>query len=182
MPAYEFRPLGKDLDRAAFACGEPSLDDYLKTKATQDVRSRIAACYTLIEQGSTTILGYYTVSTASVTLTDLPEVDRKKLPRYPYVPAVLLGRLAVDVRFQGKGIGDVLLGDALLRVLRLSDEVAVNLVIVDALSERAAGFYARREFTRFPDHPLRLFLPVKKIRDVYPEGASPQPDEPDRSG
>lgn len=182
MPAYEFRPLSKDLDRAAFACGEPSLDDYLKTKATQDVRSRIAVCYTLVERGNPTIVGYYTVSTASVALTDLPEADRKKLPRYPYVPAVLLGRLAVDVRFQGQGIGDVLLGDALLRVLRLSDEVAVNLVIVDALSERAAGFYARREFTRFPDHPLRLFLLIKKIRDIYPETASPQPDEPDRSG
>src|SRR2546421_6638547 len=130
---YSFGLLHKSLNRAAFACGEPSLDDYIKTKASQDMRNRMAVCYTLVEQDKPDIIGYYTLSTASIALTDLPQELVKKYPKYPYVPAVLLGRLAVDRRFQGQGIGDVLLGDALLRALRLSDEVAINLVIVDAL-------------------------------------------------
>lgn len=170
---YSFRLLGRDLNRAAFACGEPSLDDYIKTKASQDMRNRMAICYTLVEQDKSDILGYYTVSTTSVALTELPQELIKKYPKYPYVPAVLLGRLAVDVRFQGQRLGNVLLGDALLRTLRLSNEIAINLIIIDALHERAAEFYERREFKPFPDQPLRLYLPVTKIRTIYPEEAAP---------
>jgi len=174
---YEFRLLGKDLNRAAFSCGEPSLDAYLRTQATQDMRKRMAVCYALVERGKSHILGYYTLSTASVVLADLPPDLARKLPRYPYVPALLLGRLAVDARFQGQGIGDVLLGDALSRTLAISDIVAINLVIVAALGERAAAFYERREFIRFPSQPLRLFLPVAKIRDIFP-GDPPTPTAP----
>ncbi len=180
---YEFRLLGKDLDRAAFSCGEPALDVYLAKQAMQDMRKRMAVCYALVERGNPLIIGYYTLSTASVVLAELPAHLTKKLPRYPYVPAVLLGRLAVNAQFQGQGIGDVLLGDvllgdALLRILALSDSVAVHMVIVDALHEKAAGFYERRDFQRFPDQSLRLFLPVAKIRDIFPE----EPGAPSAGG
>jgi len=166
---YEFRLLGKDLDRATFSCGEPALDAYLAKQAMQDMRKRMAVCYALVERGKSLIIGYYTLSTASVVLAELPAHLTKKLPRYPYVPTVLLGRLTVNAPFQGQGIGDVLLSDALLRILALSDSMAVHMVIVDALHEKVAGFYERRDFQRFPDQSLRLFLPVAKIRDIFPE-------------
>jgi GNAT superfamily N-acetyltransferase len=168
----EFRLLGSDLDRAAVSCGEPSLDTYLKTQATQDMKRGLAACHVLTEVGGATIMGYYTLSATSVVLTDLPPDLLKKAGRYRTVPAVLLGRLTVDSPFQGQGIGDVLLGDALLRVLQISREAGVMLVIVDALNERVVGFYERRQFKRFQDHPLRLYLPVATIRGMYPEAAT----------
>ncbi|HEV2235213.1 MAG TPA: GNAT family N-acetyltransferase, partial [Ktedonobacterales bacterium] len=139
--------------------------------ATQDMRKRMAACYALVEFGATTIIGYYTLSTAAVQLMDLPTEASKKLPRYPYVPAALLGRLAVDARFQGQGYGDILLGDAFVRILRLSAEIAINLVIVDALHEQAAAYYERHEFKRLADAALRLFLPVAKLHDIFPDMA-----------
>jgi GNAT superfamily N-acetyltransferase len=170
---YEFGLLSSAHDRTGFSCGEPSLDAYLKTQATQDMRRRLAVCHVLTESGHPAILGYYTLSTTSIALAELPEDLRKQSGRYRLVPGVLLGRLAVALHWQGQGNGDVLLGDALLRVLRLSAETGVVLVVVDALNERAAGFYDRREFRRFEDQLLRLFLPVAKIRDVFPEETLP---------
>ena len=166
---YAFRRLGKDLNRAAFSCGEPSLDTYLKQQASQDERHRMAVCHVLVEQDSPNIIGYYTLSTnASVVLQDVPEDLRKRWPKYPYVAALLLGRLAVDSRYQGQGIGDVLLIDALKRVLELGEVARVKMVVVDALHEKAAGFYERRGFQQFPNQPLRLFLPVAAMRNLFP--------------
>ncbi len=157
-------------DRAGFSCGEPTLDAYLKTQASQDMKRGLAACHVLIDQDNPSqIIGYYTLSNASVVLNDLPPDLLKKAGRYPLIPAVLLGRLAVDSSFQGRGIGDVLLGDALLRALRLSKEVGIMLVIVDALNEAVVGFYERRDFKRFEGHPLRLYLPMHKISSIYPD-------------
>lgn len=159
-------------DRAAFSCGEPSLDTYLKTQASQDIKRGLAACHVLIDQDNPSqIIGYYTLSNASIVLNDLPPDLAKKAGRYPLIPAVLLGRLAVDSRFQGRGIGDVLLGDALLRALRLSKETGIMLVIVDALNEGIVGFYERRDFKRFEGYPLRLYLPINKISSMYPDEA-----------
>lgn len=174
----EFRLLGKDMHRAAFSCGEPSLDIYVKTQATQDMRRRVAVCHVLPggDDGKM-IVGYYTLSTASVSLARLPAELRRGVGLYPDVPAALLGRLAVDKRFQGQGLGDVLLGDALLRVLDMANVIAVHLVLVDALHEMAAQFYERRDFKRFEDSALRLYLPVAKIREIFgaPSGGSQQP-------
>jgi GNAT superfamily N-acetyltransferase len=167
--AHEIRLVGKDLNRAAFSSGEPSLNTYLKTQATQDMRKRMAACYALVETGTSRIIGYYTLSTAAVRLTDLPSEDSKKLPKYPYIPAALVGRLAVDAQFQRQGFGDILLGDAFVRILRLSTEIAINLVVVDALHEQAAAYYERHEFKRLPDASSRLFLPVAKLHDIFPD-------------
>ena len=110
-----------------------------------------------------TIAGYYSLSSTAVRLADLPETTRERLPRYPLVPATLLGRLAVDQAYRGRGLGERLLIDALQRSLTTSRSVASVAVIVDAKDEHGVLFYTRYGFTAFPDQPLRLFLPMKTV-------------------
>ena len=100
-------------DRSGFDCGVPALNAYLKTQAGQEVRRRVTACFLLVEQASEAIAGYYTLSAGSVLLSDLPEATAQKLPRYPTVPIVRIGRLTIDFRYQGKKLGGVLLYDAI---------------------------------------------------------------------
>lgn len=111
------------------------------------------------------IAGYYTLSAMSVVLAELPLEITRKLPRYPHVPATLLGRLAVDRRYQGKGYGRFLLADALFKSLR--SEIAFFAVIVDALDERARHFYELEGFLPFLDQPRRLFLPMADIENLF---------------
>ncbi len=163
---YVVEPLAPQHDRAAFSCGEPSLDAYIQRQAGQDVRRDLAICYILCARGSPEVIGYYTLSAYSVEFTALPPELAKQSGRYRLVPAILLGRLAVAARFQGQGMSAILITDALQRALRTG--VGVKLVIVDALNERAASFYERRDFLRLKDYPLRLFLPTSKIREMFP--------------
>jgi len=164
---YIIERLGSSHDRKAFTCGEPSLDSYLKTQAHQDVKRDLAVCYVLRERGSTTIIGYYTLSACSLELAGLPPDLAKKAGRYQLVPTVLLGRLAVDQRRQGQGMSALLLLNALRRTLRTG--IGVKLVMVDALHEHAAAFYEHYEFRRLPDRPLTLYLPMSAVRDLFPE-------------
>ncbi len=109
--------------------------------------------------------GYYTLSSTSVQLAELPAQTVRKLPRYPLVPATLLGRLAVDRRQQGKGYGRFLLADALYRAAR--SEIASFAVIVDAKDESARRFYERESFLPFLDQPMKLFRPMADIRRLF---------------
>lgn len=112
-----------------------------------------------------TIAGYYTLSSTSVQLAELPAQTVRNLPRYPLVPATLLGRLAVDRRHRGKGYGRFLLGDALHRAAR--SEIASFAMIVDAKDESARRFYERESFLPFPDQPMKLFRPMADIRRLF---------------
>jgi GNAT superfamily N-acetyltransferase len=112
-----------------------------------------------------TVAGYYTLSSTSVRLAELPAQTTRKLPGYPSIPATLLGRLAVDRRHRGKGYGRFLLADALHRAAR--SEIASFAVIVDAKDESARRFYERESFLPFPDQPLRLFRPMADIRRLF---------------
>ncbi|WP_339096586.1 GNAT family N-acetyltransferase [Deinococcus sp. VB343] len=160
-------PLDKAVhDREGFSCGVPSLDDYLKRQAAQDQKRDVARAFVLLWEGETQILGYYTLSSSGIDLSDLPEAQRKKLPGYPVVPAVLLGRLAVDQSQKGKGLGAYLLMHALERCALLSQEVAVYAVIVDALDDRAAKFYEKYGFFGLPGLECRLLLPIATIRQL----------------
>lgn len=150
-------PLDVAHDRAGFHCGVAPLDCYLKKQATQDIRRRMAACFVALADEQR-IAGYYTLASASVLLADLPPEVGKKLPRYPSVPAVRLGRLAVDQAFQGQGLGGALLADALTRAARA--EIAAFALIVDAKDEAAAAFYRHHDFLALPDSPRTLFLPL----------------------
>ncbi len=113
-----------------------------------------------------------TLSATSILLTDLPDKTARKLPKYPQVPATLLGRLAIDSRFQGKGYDELMLMDALRRALQAASEVASFAVVVDAIDEHAQTFYAHYEFRPFSGRTLRLFLPMKTIADLFYNGLS----------
>ena len=144
-------------DRADFHSGSAPLDRYFKEQVTQDVRRRVAACFVALADGQR-IAGYYTLASASLLLTDLPASIGKKLPRYPTVPAVRMGRLAVDQGFKGKGLGGALLADAFERAARA--EIAAYALLVDPKDEAAAAFYRHHGFVALPDSPMTLFLPL----------------------
>lgn len=143
------------------------MDAYLKQQASQDLKRRAAVAYVMTapeEPGR--ILGYYTLSAASVQLSDVAEKDRKKLARYPEVPASLVGRLAVDERQKGRGLGGILLRDALLRSLEQSRRLALAVVIVDALHDRARAFYEHYGFLPLEEAGRRLYLPIATIEQA----------------
>lgn len=162
-------PLGKHHDRAAFSCGKAPLDTYLKNQARQDLRRHVAAPFVLVSnEGSSSIMGYYTLSAFGIELDMLPEDIAKKLPHYPTVPATLLGRLAVDSRHHGRGLGEFLLMDALYRAWVQSSEIAAAAVVVDAIDQEASQFYSHFDFLPFPDRRDRLFLPMKTVAALFP--------------
>jgi len=161
-------PLGRHHDRAGFSCGNETLNRYLKEIARQDARRLVAAPFVLVDETvPKTILGYYTLSSFSVSLADLPEEVARKLPSYPNVPVTLLGRLAVDHRYQGRGLGAFLLMDALRRAWVESSQIAAVAVVVDAIDKQAVLFYKRFDFISFPERPYRLFLPMKTIAALF---------------
>jgi GNAT superfamily N-acetyltransferase len=161
-------PLRGDHSRANFWCGNPSLDRYLKEQAGQDLRRGCATPFVLVsERGDTTIRGYYTLSSYGIDVGELPVAVAKKLPRYPLIPATLLGRLAVDRSLQGQGIGEFLLMDALHRALVQSVEIAAAAVVVDAIDEGALRFYRHFGFVAFPAFASRLFLPMKAVGELF---------------
>jgi GNAT superfamily N-acetyltransferase len=161
--AYVICPLGPDVDRAAFACGEPALDDYLQRHASQDIKRGVARVFVACPADQPQqIDGYYTLSAASVAAQTLPEASRKKLPRYP-IPVALLGRLAVSQQAHGTGLGGILLADACKRVAAVSQTLAVAAIVVDAKNERAAAFYKHFGFTELPGQPGRWMLPKSQF-------------------
>lgn len=166
---YRIEPLGSRHNRTAFSCGVDALDRYLQRQANQDVSRRIAAVFVLTPDGET-IAGYYTLSAHVINLPDLPESVAKKLPRYPHVPATLLGRLAVSRNFRKQRMGELLLFDAFRRVLASTREIASALVVVDAKDENARTFYLLHDFIPLPNQPNRLFYPVKTIEKLFSIG------------
>ncbi len=168
--SYRIEPLGSKHNRAAFSCGVEALDRYLQRQAGQDVSKRVAAVFVLTPDGHT-IAGYYSLSAHVVNLGDLPANVAKKLPRYPSVPATLLGRLAVSTDFRGHGIGELLLLDALRRVLANTREIASAMIVVDAKDENARNFYLHHDFIPLPTQPNRLFYPVKTIEKLFGTGS-----------
>lgn len=156
-------PLGKKHERKSFDCGEHSLNQYLQCYANQDIRRRVNRVFVASPADSPRqVIGYYSLSAGSLDAADLPEALQRRLPRYP-VPVVLLGRLAVAKTHQGKGLGSILLADALQRITQASQVMAVYAVIVDALNERAAEFYRQFGFIPLPSQPLKLFLPMDTV-------------------
>ena len=139
-----------------FNSGSEPLDRYLREQVMQDIRRRVAACFVALSEQR--IAGYYTLASASLLLADLPASTGKKLPRYPTVPAVRMGRLAVDQAFKGQGLGAALLADAPGRAIR--SEIAAYALMVDAKDDSAAAFYQHHGFVALPSSPLALFLPL----------------------
>jgi len=164
---YRVEALGKQHNRSAFSCGAEPLDRYLREQARQDSRKRVAAPFVLCEGESNAVLGYNTLSVLSVDVGAWPKYVSLKLPKYPFVPATLLGRLAVDRGLRSRGAGEHLLMDALRRALAASYEVASVAVVVDAKDDNAVSFYRRYGFIAFPDDPNRLFLPMAVVEQLF---------------
>lgn len=153
LAAIRIEPLGPGHDRSAFSCGVPVLDRYLREQAGQDARRRVAAPFVASTDGMN-VLGFYTLSATSIQLAEIPVALVKKLPRYPRLPATLLGRLATDLSARGVGLGRLLLVDAIARAVR--SEIASFALMLDAKDETAASFYERESFIRLPGTPIRL--------------------------
>ena len=159
-------PLRKDHDRASFSCGQAELDDWLHKRASQDERRNVARVFVATDD-ALGIVGFYSLSTFTLTIHDLPEEISRKLPRYGAIPAAMIGRLARDVRVRGRGIGELLLADAIRRILGAGRSLAIFAIVVDAKDEQAATFYQGFGFRRFPNEPRRLFLLTTTAAEAF---------------
>jgi predicted GNAT family N-acyltransferase len=157
-------PLNAAHDRAGFHCNVEALDHYLHKQAGQDIRRRISRVFIAsLPDRPKAVVGYYSLSTLSIELSQLPEKLARKLPKYP-IPAALIGRLAVSKNARGYGVGKMLLVDAIKRTLSVSAQIAIYAVVVDAISDNARDFYEQFGFTHLGDNSHRLFLPLKSFK------------------
>jgi ribosomal protein S18 acetylase RimI-like enzyme len=160
MKAYVCEPLGNQHDRRQFDCGVSILNDYLAKYAKQDVKRKASAVFVLVERAEPKrVIGFYTLCATSVALAELPEEVTRKLPRYPEIPAILVGRLARNVNHPG--VGSLLLSDAITRCVRVAIEIAASLIVVDSKGEAATRFYEKFGFILLPKLPDRMFLPMQ---------------------
>lgn len=158
-----------------FSCGKPSLDQYFANHAWPNHQAGISICYVADEPTVPGVVGYYTLSAASVESSLITHLATRRLPRYP-IPAVLIGRFAVTAHLQGQGIGTRLLRDALHRCLTASMTIGAYGVLLDALDQEAADFYARLAFTvlEADGWPRPMFLPMHTLREAVPPPPAPR--------
>ena len=166
MSQYHVEPLNDKHLREEFSCGVQPLDRYLQKQARQDLNKGVTAVFVITPDGAT-IAGFYTLSATEIRLRDLPDEFVKKLPRYPAVPATLLGRLAVSTKFRQQGLGEALLIDAMRRVLMTTNNVASTAIVVDAKDDSARQFYLQYYFVPLLLEPNRLVFRVKKIAKQF---------------
>ena len=160
-------PLNARHKKSDFYCGKEMLDNYLHNQANQDIKRKLSACFVITDTKTGLIKGYYTLSNNSIPLEIGPNEIRKKLPRsYEAIPTTLLGRLAIDNKFQGQGIGKLILMDALKRSFELSKTIGSFAVVVDAIDQDAEKFYEKYGFIKLPDSG-KMFLPMKTIGQLF---------------
>lgn len=165
--SLRIEPLGKHHDRGRFSCGQPELDEWFRQRASQDEKRNVARVFVAVDadQG---VVGFYSLSSLSLALENLPEKLVRKLPRYGAIPAALIGRLARDEQTRGQGVGELLLADAIQRILAAGRSIAVFAIVVDAKNDRAVDFYRAFGFQPFPSQPRRLFLPTATVASGLP--------------
>lgn len=156
--------LEKNHNRKNFSCGIDELDNYLKLYANQDIKKRLAVCYVIADKGND-VIGYYTLSSNSINLSDIPE-DLAKSLKYSEIPVVIIGRLAVHKDYQRNKLGQALLIDALKRIVEISALVGNHAVVVDPINDIATKFYAKLGFVPLKTSN-RMFLPLKTILDLF---------------
>ncbi|HEX7759839.1 MAG TPA: GNAT family N-acetyltransferase [Caulobacteraceae bacterium] len=157
--AVSIEALGAEHDRSGFECGQADLDAWFQRRAGQDARRNVARVFVALD-GEIGVVGFYSLGAFTLALDELPPALAGKLPRYDAISAALIGRPARDLRVRGQGIGELLLADAIRRVLGVAQSLAVFAIVVDAKDDAAAGFYRAFGFTPFPSRPGRLFLPT----------------------
>ena len=163
----KIEPLSRKHIRSSFCCGKVSLDNYIRQQASQDFKRRVATVFVLIDDPETNILAYYTLSSYTVNIAVLDAALAKRLPRYPQLPATLLGKLGVDIRQKGKRLGELMLVDALKKSLDVTAQVASVAVIAEALDEKAVSFYTKYGFQQFRQEPMKLYLPMKSVESLF---------------
>lgn len=162
---WEIQRFDRSHDRTQFDCGVDQLNDWLRRQVSQFEKRDLSRAYVAVPRGQSRIEGYYAVSVHRVSHDVLPPDQAKGLPRLD-VPVILLGRLAVDRRVQGRGLGALLLLDALARSVHVSVQVGVRAVEVDAIDDSARSFYLKYGFAPLADDPRHLFLPMHVIRKL----------------
>jgi len=164
-PTFLFETVS-DHDRSSFSSGVPELDDYFRERASQDAKRKVAAPFVMLNH-ERRILGYYTLSAYGVRVGELPPPFAKKLPKYPLIPATLLGRLALSREHQGQKLGRLLLMDALHRSWKNSAQVASVGVVAEAIDEAARTFYLHHQFIPLLEHPRKLFIAMGTIERAF---------------
>jgi len=160
-------PLNSTHKKSDFSCGKEMLDIYIHKQAKQDVTRKLSTCFVINEKETNLIKGYYTLSNNSIPLKLVPNDIQKKLPRsYESIPTTLLGRLAIDNKFQGQGIGKLILVDALKRSYEISKTIGSLAVIVDPIDQDAENFYKKYGFIKLPDSG-KMFLQMKTISQLF---------------
>lgn len=157
---FRIEPISKRHITKNFDCGEADLNGFLARFALKNDSNGIGRTYVAVRPGEVEILGYYTISSGTVTFEQLPDI---KLPKYP-IPTVHMGKLAVDVSVQGQGLGEALLFDALYKADTVSREIRIRVVDLIALNEKAKTFYIRYGFKELADDKMRLYLPIETVR------------------
>jgi GNAT superfamily N-acetyltransferase len=159
--------LNKKHNRKDFDCGKELLNDYLKTQAGQDVKRKLSVCFVLTDGETKVIQGYYTLSNSSIPLSSFSEQIKKKLPKsYKSIPTTLLGRLATDKKYQGNGIGKILLIDALKRSFGISNEIGSFGIIIDPIDDDAKSFYKKYDFIELPDSK-KMFISTHTLKELF---------------
>lgn len=157
---FAIERLARSHDRSSFACGNVRIDDYFHRAVSQDIDRAYARCQVAIDRQDGQVVGFYTLSAHHIVLDEIPEDLRKKLPRYPAVPAALIGWLARDIRYAGRGIGSALLAHAIETIH--SAQIGAHVVVADPIGDGAAAFYAGHGFQPLTgDRAGRHFLPMK---------------------
>ena len=159
--AYAVLPLNESHNRQDFDCGVPILNRYLHQRAGQDIRRYYTALFVAVEDVTGKVLGYYTLSNTSVNLSDIPDSLKKFLPKYAEIPAIRLGRLAVDKKVQNQGLGVSLVANAALR--SMSNVSAWAIMVVDAKDENACSFYRQCGFSELLDDKMHLYIMRKEL-------------------
>jgi GNAT superfamily N-acetyltransferase len=166
MDDWRIERLDRSYHRGAFHCGKAPLDDFIRSLVSQYEKRNLGRTFVALPKGENRVVGYFTLASGAVPFQNLPDVAARKLPRHP-VPVILLARLAVDLTVQGKGLGRVLMMDALTRCLELAEWLGVHAVEVGAIDDEAKAFYQKHGFTARIDNELHLYLPIATIRDVF---------------
>jgi GNAT superfamily N-acetyltransferase len=150
-------------NRANFDCGNPVLNEWLRGIASQHQQKGLSKTFVAaLDDNPTAILGYYALTVCEVRTAELPKAASKRLPRI--TPGIRLGRLAIDLKMQGQGLGKLLLLNAVERSNTVATEIGVHALFVDAIDNDAAVFYRKFGFIPFPDQPLQLFLSLSQMR------------------
>ncbi len=163
---WHVEPIQKRHERKTFSCGKDELDEYLRHYARKNDALGLGRTYVAVQPGQVVVKGYYTIAPGAVAFGDLPGHLASRLPRYP-IPVVLLARLAVDESVQGRGLGKLLLLDALNRSLEVARELGVHAVAVDAIDDDARSFYLKYGFESLEDERLHMFLSIKAIGRTF---------------